>query len=175
MNESERAIGLRLDREVAQREAFARKPQDAATPQQKLVRAAETGGFEAIVAAAQSAEPPKMVTPEEREAELRAKEKSPSSTSPVQAPSEARAGRPGGGKPQARPEAFPHLDPPPSDGGGGPELTPNEQYIAEHCRWAPRGPGDSRERVPYGRCLTEYDPLTGELIGDGYDHDEDDA
>ena len=36
------------------------------------MRAAETGRFEAIVAAAQPAEPPKMVTPEEREAELRA-------------------------------------------------------------------------------------------------------
>ena len=36
------------------------------------MRAAENGRFEAIVAAAQPAEPPKMVTPEEREAELRA-------------------------------------------------------------------------------------------------------
>jgi hypothetical protein len=73
--------------------------------------------------------------------------------------------------------ASPHLDPPPSDGGGGAELTPNEQYIAEHCQWGRRGPNDYRERVPYGRAKTEYDPLTGEVIGDGYDHsgEEDDA
>jgi hypothetical protein len=172
---SERMIQARLDRERARRNA-ACKPDDATTPQQKLVRAAESGRFETIVAAAQPAEPPKMVTPEEREAELRRTGQWPSSTSPVQAPSEARAGRPGGGKPQARPEAFPHLDPPPSDGGGGQELTPQQQYIDEHCRWRRRGPGDYRPTHNPYRCLTEYDVLTGEIIGDGYDHggEEDD-
>jgi len=164
-------IRARFARETARRKAAAAKPADATTPQQKLVRAAETGRFETIVAAAQPAEPPKMVTPEEREAELRAKGQGPSSPSPV------KRGRQGGGKPKARPEASPHLDPPPSDGGGGRELTPNEQYIAEHCQWRRRGPNDYREHVPYGRCKTEYDPLTEEVIGDGYDHssEEDDA
>ncbi|MBN9089374.1 MAG: hypothetical protein J0J01_20895 [Reyranella sp.] len=179
---SERVIQAHLDRERARRNAAAAGKPDKATPQQKLVRAAETGRFEAIVAAAQPAEPPKMVTPEEREAELRRtgqwtdkwqSEKS-DSPSPVQAPSEARAGRQGEGEQQDVRVAFPHLDPPPSDGGGGPELTPNEQYIAEHCRWRRRGPGDYRERVPYGRCLTEYDVFTGEPIGDGYEHSEED-
>ena len=161
---SERTIATHFERERARREAFTRQPDDPATPQQKLVRAAETGGFEAIVAKAAPTEPPKMVTPEEREAELRRT----SSTFPVQ------RGRQGGGKQQDVTVASPHLDPPPSDGGGGQELTPNEQYIAEHCRWRKRGPNDYRARVPYGRCLTEYDPLTGEPIDDGYDPGEED-
>ena len=137
------------------RNAQARKPEDATTPLQKLVRAAETGRFEAIVAAAQPAEPPKMVTPEEREAALRAEGKWPEE------------------KPKPPPKPEPKAEPKPPER----ELTPNEQYIAEHCRWRKRGPGDYRKRVPYGRCLTEYDVLTGEIIGDGYIHydDEDDA
>jgi len=45
------------------------------------------------------------------------------------------------------------------------ELTPNEQYIAEHCRWSRRGPRDLPQR-PYGQCMVEYDVLTGEVIGD---------
>ena len=53
------------------------------------------------------------------------------------------------------------------------ELTPNEQYIAEHCRWSPRRPSKPPSRHRVGRYLTEYDPLTGEIIGDGYIHDED--
>jgi len=154
---NDRSIGARFERERAKREAAARKPAGAATPQQQLVRAAETGGFEAIVASAQPAEPPKMVTPEEREAELR------------------RAGQwtdKGIDEAEAERKAAPTSEP------KEPErpLTPNETYIAEHCRWRTRGPGDTRERAPYGRCLTEYDPLTGELTGDGYDHgDEDDT
>jgi hypothetical protein len=153
---TEKAIGADLAREVARREAFARKPDDATTPQQKLVRAAETGRFETIVAAAQPAEPPKMVTPEEREAELRRTGQAPD-TSPD--------------KPKARCKAVPkpELKEPERP------LTPNEQYIAEHCQWSPRRPDGYRERVPYGRCKTEYDPITGEQIGDGYDHsDEED-
>ena len=154
---SEPVIRKHLEQESARRKAFAPKPDDAATPQQKLVRAAETGRFEAIVAAAQPAEPPKMVTPEEREAELR------------------RAGQgPGTGpdKPKAKRKAAPKSEP------KEPErpLTPNEAYIAEHVRFRRSGPNDYRERVPYGRCKTEYDPLTQQQIGDGYDHsgEEDD-
>jgi hypothetical protein len=151
---SEHVIQAHLDRERGRRNAAAEgKPEDAATPQDKLVRAAETGRFEAVVAAAQPAEPPKMVTPEEREAEL---------TRTGQWPD----------KPKARRKATPKREPKEPKR----PLTPNEEYVDEHCRWRARGPGDYRERVPYGRCLTEYDPLTGELIGDGYDHsgEEDD-
>jgi hypothetical protein len=146
---SERTIETRFDRERARRNA-APKPEDQATPQQKLVRAAETGGFEAIVAAAQPAEPPKMVTPEEREAELRrsgTRDKPKAKRKPAQSPEPIKPERP---------------------------LTLNEQYIAEHCRWRARGPGDYRAPLPYGRCLTEYDPLTDEPIGDGYRPDEED-
>jgi hypothetical protein len=150
---TERTIEARYDRERARRNA-ACKPDDAATPQQKLVRAAESGRFEAIVAAAQPAEPPKMVTPEEREAELRRT---------GQWPDKPKIKRKAAPKPGPKEPKRP--------------LTPNEAYIDEHCRWRARGPSDYREHVPYGRCRTEYDPLTGEIIGDGYDHDgeEDDA
>lgn len=148
---SERAIQAQLDRERARRDA-ASQPDDAATPQQKLVRAAETGRFAAIVAAAQPAEPPKMVTPEEREAELRTDGKWPD---------KPKAKRKAAAKPKAKKPARP--------------LTPNEQYIDEHCQWRERRPGDWREPVPYGRCKTEYDVLTGEPIGDGYDRGEEDG
>jgi hypothetical protein len=146
---SDRFIEARFDRERARRQTAA-KPETAATPQQKLVRAAETGRFEAIVASAQPAEPPKMVTPEEREAELRRTDQWPDESKP-----KGKAAEP---EPAAEP---------------GRELTPNEQYIAEHCRWRRRGPRDAR-RIPYGRCLTEYDVFTGKLIGDGYRHYEGD-
>ncbi len=55
-------------------------------------------------------------------------------------------------------------------------MTPQQQYIDEHCRWRERGPNDWREPFPYGRCRTEYDVLTGEMIGDGFDRsgEEDD-
>ncbi len=150
---SERVIQAHLDRERDRRKT-ARQP-DKATPEQKLVRAAETGQFEAIVAAAQPAEPPKMVTPEEREAELHAKGHWPDK---------------GPDKPKAKRKAT--LKPEPKE--PKPPLTPQQQFIDENCRWTQRGPGDYRERVPYGRCMTEYDPITGEIIGDGYAHDEED-
>ena len=149
----EESMHKRADLELDRLDAFVRKPDDATTPQQKLVRAAESGRFETIVAAAQPAEPPKMVTPEEREAERRRtgtgpdKPKTKRKVAPKPAPKEP-----------ARP------------------LTPNEEFIAEHCRWRARGPGDDLAPVPYGQCLTEYDVLSGEIIGDGYDHggEEDD-
>ncbi len=148
---NERTIQAHFDRERARRDA-ARQPEDGATPQQKLVHAAETGRFEAIVAAAQPAEPPKMVTPEEREAELRADGKWPD---------KQKAKRKAAAKPAPKEPERP--------------LTPNEQYIDEHCQWRERRPGDWREPVPYGRCKTEYDVLTGEPIGDGYDRGEEDG
>jgi hypothetical protein len=153
---TDRIIDARLERERVKRAAAAGKT-DKATPQQKLVRAAETGGFETIVAAAQPAEPTKMVTPEEREAELHRTGKWPD-------------------KPKVKRKAAAKPEPKEPERPLTPPMTPGEAYIAEHCQWRARGPGDYRERVPYGRCLTEYDPLTGELIGDGYDHsfEEDD-
>jgi hypothetical protein len=155
---SEQKLRADLARERALRAAWASKADDTATPQQKLVRAAETGRLEAIVAAAQPAEPPKMVTPEEREAELRRAGQGTDTS-----PDKAKAKRKAAPKPKPKEPA-----PPP---------TPNEAYVAEHTRWRRRGPNDHRERVPYGRCLTEYDPLSGEIVGDGYDHgdEEEDA
>src|SRR5258708_11186502 len=115
------------------------------TSYEKQLRAAERGQFEALVRAARPKRPLGMVTPQEREAELRAAGRWPSdervSTSPV-----AR-GRPGGGEPPAPPAT----EPPP-------ELTPNEQYLAEHCRWRGRGPHDTY-RHARRECLTDYDPL----------------
>jgi hypothetical protein len=124
------------------------------TPHEKLVRAAETGQFEAIVAKAQPAESPIMVTPEEREAELRASGRWPEpKPDPAAAPAEPEAA--------AKPER--ELTPP---------MSPGEQYVAETTRWSPRRAQDLPQR-PYGQCLVEYDVFTGELIGDGYTHYDD--
>lgn len=156
---SRRVIEAHLGREVAKRDGAETGKADKATPQQTLVRAAETGRFEAIVAAAQPAEPPKMVTPEEREAERRAN---------GQWPDEPKA------EPQAEtvtPEAPPAPEP-----GMPTEPTAGMTWAEENMSRRPHGSRDYREPVPYGRCMTEYDVLTGEIIGDGYDHsgEEDD-
>jgi len=149
---SDRFLDERADRELARLEAFVRQP-DKATPQEKLVRAAETGRFEAIVAAAQPAEPPKMVTPEEREAERRA----------------------AGQWPEDKPAPPPHTEPlaeaaPPAPEPGMPtEPTAGMVWAEEHLRRRPRGSGNRRPTHNPYRCLTEYDVLTGEIIGDGYD------
>ena len=148
---SERVIATRFERERKQREGSAADKREDATPQQNLVRAAETGQFEAIVAKAQPAEPPKMVTPEEREAERARADKAAT-------------------KPKARRKA----EKKPEPKAPKPPPTPQQQFIDENCKWTQRGPDDYRERVPYGRCLTEYDPLTGAIIGDGSLHDEED-
>lgn len=149
-----------VDQERARREALVRQP-DKATPQQNLVRAAETGRLEAIVAAAQPAEPPKMVTPEEREAELRAAGQWPSEQKP---------------EPPA-PDAPAEPEPRAPEPGMPTEPTSGMLWAEANLRRRPRGPGGhGSTHNPY-RCLTEYDPLTGEIIGDGYDHsgEEDDA
>jgi hypothetical protein len=135
------------------RRAAAQTPRTAAaTPQERLLQAAQNGQFEALVAEARPEQPLAMVTPEEREAELR------------------RTGRLQD-EPKAKEEPPEKPEPPPEPER---EPTPNEQYIAEHCRWHPRGPSDYRETHRVGRCLTEYDPLTDRIIGDGYDHGDDD-
>ena len=148
---SDRFLDERADRELARLEAFVRQP-DKATPQEKLVRAAETGRFEAIVAAAQPAEPPKMVTPEEREAELRATGQWPAEQKP---------------QPAATPDAA--AEPPAPEPGMPTEPTAGMKWAEEHLRRRPRGSGKRRPTHNPYRCLTEYDPLTGEIIGDGYD------
>ena len=150
---SERMIQARLDRERARREA-ACKAEDAATPQQKLVRAAESGRFETIVAAAQPAEPTKMVSPEEREAELRATGKWPED------------------KPKPPPQAEPTAEtaPPAPEPGMPTEPTAGMKWAEENLKKLSRGSGRHRPTHNPYRCLTEYDPLTGEMIGDGYIH-----
>ena len=156
-----RAHRERERRRAARRRRIARRSgATAATVQEGLVRAAEDGRFEAIVAAAQPAEPPKMVTPEEREAERRA------------------AGQWPEDKPAPPPDAAPPAEaaPPALEPGMPTEPTPGMEWAEEHMAKRPRGPRgrrDYRERIPYGRCLTEYDVLTGEIIGDGYIHYDD--
>ena len=150
-------LEARADRKLEKRDAArqrraARPTEPASTAQEKLVRAAETGRFEALVAAAQT-EPPKMVTPEEREAELRA------------------AGKAVDDKPKRKRK--PRKKKPALEPGMPTEPTPGMKWAEEHMRRRPRGSGDRSERVPYGQCQTEYDPLTGEIIGDGYIHYDD--
>jgi hypothetical protein len=129
------------------------------TPQARLLQAARSGRFEALVAQASPAEPVRMVTPEEREKTLREAGQWPADEpTPPETPLEETPA-------QETPAPEPVREP-----------TPNEAYIAEHCRWVPvRERERRRATVPYGRALTEYDPVTGEIIGDGYIHyDEDD-
>ena len=124
------------------------------SPHARLLRAARTGRFEAVVAEAHPAEPVRMVTPEEREQALR---------EAGQWPAEKAAS-----PPETAPEEMPAPEP-------TRELTPNEAYIAEHCRWVPVHERDHRwTKSTYGRVMTEYDPLTGGIIGDGYVHYEED-
>jgi hypothetical protein len=127
----------------AMREALAAAPaaDDGATPYDKLLRAAESGRFEALVRKARLARPLAMITPQEREAALRA------------------SGRWLVEKAAPRPVIKP---PPPVSAEPPRELTPNEQYLAEHCRWSPRGPHhDPRSRTP-SFCKVDYDPLAEE-------------
>ncbi|MBN9089148.1 MAG: hypothetical protein J0J01_19755 [Reyranella sp.] len=144
-------IKARLGRVKARRAV--RPPATAASsPHEGLLQAAQSGQFEALVREARPVEPVAMVTPEEREAELRAS---------GQWPAEKR-------EPSAAPSSESEAPPEPP-----PELTPNEQYIAEHCHWRRRGLNDYRERHRPGRCLTEYDVLAdadeGYDFGDGDD------
>ena len=153
---SEDVIGAHLARERALREESAAGKADKATPQEKLVRAAENGRFETIVAAAQPAEPTKMVSPEEREAELRATGQWPAEQKP---------------KPEAEAKApDAPAEPEPTAPGMPTEPTPGMAWAEENLRQRPHGSGNRRPAHNPYRCLTEYDPLTGKIIGDGYDH-----
>lgn len=140
----------RLERQeelVTMRKAATSGPDAGDTPHARLLRLARTGRFEVLVAQARPAQPARMVTPEEREKALR------------------EAGQWPAEKAALAPEAAAEETPAPEPTR---ELTPNEAYIAEHCRWVPLAERRHRPRIEYGRCLTEYDPFTGELIGDGY-------
>ena len=154
MSSHRTVVTRRAKRLVAQRTAATPADDTASTPGDGLLRAVETGQYEALVAKARLAQPIAMVTPEEREAELRA------------------AGKWTADKPKSKPKARRKAEPKEPER----ELTPNEQYIAEHCQWRERGPNDYPKKQPHQlyRCLTEYDPLTGKLIGDGYRRAEDD-
>jgi hypothetical protein len=135
---SRRQITAFVRRErAAEEEAAAATDEAGSTPYQKLLRAAESGQFEALVRQARPAKPLAMVTPQEREAALRTQPE------PKQAPRPA---------PQPLPAAK----------TSPPDPTPNEQYLAEHCRWRGRGPRDDTHRRPPRECLTEYDPLAEE-------------
>jgi hypothetical protein len=139
--------------------AVAPAPDD--TPQARLLQAARAGQFEALVAEAHPAQPVAMVTPEEREAALRAEGRW-SADGPAPAQEEEKEAK------KKREKKEP-----------APEPTPNEAFIAEHCRWVPLAERRSARRPHHreGQCLTEYNVLTGEIIGDGYIHydDEDDG
>jgi hypothetical protein len=74
--------------------------------------------YEALVAQARPAQPIAMVTPEEREAELRA------------------AGTAAEAKPQRTPNTTPRPEPPPPQPGMPTEPTPGMLWAEERCRWA---------------------------------------
>ena len=134
-------------RELAAEEAEPTIDDAGLTPHQKLLRAAESGRFEALVRKARPAEPLAMVTPQEREAELRQ-----SGRWPAEKP-----------EPRHEPKQAPQPAPAPAPAA---EMTPNEQYLAEHCRWRRRGPHDHAYRRQPSSCLTDYDPLADTDEGD---------
>jgi hypothetical protein len=135
-------LTARFERKCAQRRAAAPTTGEALTPYEKLLRAAERGQFEALVRKARPADPPAMVTPQQREADLRASGRWPDSK---------QRSKPAPPKPV--PQPAPIADPPPR------ELTPNEQYLAEHVSW---GASRGYRREPPRECLTDYDPLAEE-------------
>src|SRR5258707_1280969 len=136
---SRKQVTAYAQRELAAAEEAATTDDGGLTPYQKLLRAAENGQFEALVRKARPAKPLVMVTPQEREAGLRAS----------------------GHWPAEKPEPKPAPQPAPAAVEPARGLTPNEQYLAEPCRWRPRGPRDPHRRPPR-LCLTDYDPLAEE-------------
>jgi hypothetical protein len=157
---SARTDRVREKRKAARELRIARRTgATAASPQEGLLRAAEAGQLEALISQAQPAEPVVMVTPEEREAELCATGKGPED------------------KPTPAPAAAPPAEaaPPAPEPGMPTEPTPGMRWAEENISWRPRGSGGHRPTHNPYRCLTEYDMLTGEIIGDGYlDYDEED-
>jgi hypothetical protein len=153
-------LNARADRKLEKRDAARRRQtaqptEPASTPQDGLLRAVETGTYEALVAKARPVQPIAMVTPEEREAERRA------------------AGKAVEDKPKRKPKARPRKKKLALEPGMPTEPTPGMLWAEEHTHWGRRGLNRTPNH-PVGRCLTEYDPLTGALIGDGYRTAEDD-
>jgi hypothetical protein len=139
-----------VDRELAEQEAQAAQPtadKSASTPYQNLVRAAQSGQFEGLVAEARPAEPVAMVTPQEREAELRASGHWPAESESKPAP-----------KPAPPPEPAPE---PPAD--EMPDHMPGSRYPPAECVysfWRPRGSFDERDYQPArGGLISQYDPF----------------
>jgi len=150
-----RADRAREKRQAARKRRIARRTgATASSAQEGLLRAAEAGKLEALISQAQPAEPVVMVTPEEREAELRATGKWPED------------------KPTPAPTAEPPAEaaPPAPEPGMPTEPTPGMKWAEEHLKKRPRGSGVRRPTHNPYRSLTEYDVLTGEIIGDGYIH-----
>jgi hypothetical protein len=147
-------------RQAARERRIARRTgATAASPQEGLLRAAQAGKLEVLISEAQPAEPIVMVTPEEREAELRAKGQWPEDKPPAAAPAEPIAE-----------EAAPAPEP-----GMPTEPTAGMKWAEEKLVRHPRGSGGYRPTHDPYQCLTEYDVITGEIIGDGYIHyDEED-
>lgn len=156
---SARTDRVREKRKAARERRIARRSAATATsPQEGLLRAAEAGKLEVLIGQAQPAEPVVMVTPEEREAELRSKGKWPEDK-PTPAPTEPTA----------------EAAPPAPEPGTPTEPTAGMKWAEENLVRHPRGSGGHRPTHDPYRCLTEYDVITGEIIGDGYIHyDEDD-
>jgi hypothetical protein len=150
-----RAEREREKRQAARQRRIARRTgATAASAQEGLLRAAEAGQLEALIGRAQPAEPLVMVTPEEREAELRATGKWPED------------------KPKPPPQAEPTAEtaPPAPEPGMPTEPTAGMKWAEENLKKLSRGSGRHRPTHNPYRCLTEYDVLTGEIIGDGYIH-----
>jgi hypothetical protein len=128
--------GLEYDRKKKAVPAFA-----GGTVQEVLMWAAKHGMFEQLVAAANEGEPRRMVTAEEREAELRAAGKlPPSAEAPQQVP------------PQPPDPASPET----------PEAKRPLAYWEEKCRWRHREAADyawDGESEPGYMCEYEYDVL----------------
>jgi hypothetical protein len=109
------------------------------SPQRRLLRVAQDGGFEALVAAAAPAEPAAMVTPEERDAALQAAGQRPA---PAQTAPEAA--------PATQPAEPPPAPPPPE--------TDPLRFWEGVVRWVPVSERPPVPREPR-RALIDYDPL----------------
>lgn len=133
-----------VERDLAEAEAKAAQPgadTAALTSHQELQRAADSGQFEALVRKARLAQPVAMVTPQEREAELRA-----SGRWPAEGPDSKQA-----------PGPVPQPEPEPEPGPG----SPDSPYVREHCHWRPPDSYDEHDYrpPPRGVLISDYDPL----------------
>ena len=132
-----------VEQELAEAQGEAARPtadSTGSTPQEQLLRAAERGQFETLVRKARPAQPVAMVTPREREAELRASGNWPA------------------GRPDSKQAPAPAPQPEPEEPSPG---SPDSPYVREHCHWRPPGSYDERDYrpPPRGGLISDYDPL----------------